>query len=198
MKTKLNNTIKATMLFIFTLMGAAVFAQSYYTPGQTYTFRNKINANQCIKVDVVFDANGNATVSKSLVAAETTDKANSFVFGPENEVEYNSSTSTIRYQNSADNYFVLNLNTTDFDSEAPTANGEATITCSCKEFKVENVGNCKIDSQTNGGIICVFCANENGCTECWPPKVTIKNSSGVFTNINHQVLIIKANNISYN
>ena len=112
-------------------MGATVFAQSYYTPGQTYTFRNKINETQCIKVDVVFDANGNATVSKSLVAAETTDKANSFVFCEDTRVTFDESANTFKFNGPLTDFFVINLDNVNQES-APIATGSLCIICDCK------------------------------------------------------------------
>lgn len=194
MKTQINHLIKISFLAVFAILSLTVSAQSYYTPGQVYTFRNKINVSQTLKVDIVFDAAGNASVSKSMVSPQANDKYNSFVFCDENRIDYSSESKCINFNGDLSNFLVIDLETI-VDGSSPLGGGVC-LTCPCsKPFKdVVGKGECKVTYTKENSSFSFNCEVTATCEECG--KLTISSNTG--TTSTNQILIIQTNSVNFN
>ncbi|OYU95818.1 MAG: hypothetical protein CFE21_11825 [Bacteroidetes bacterium B1(2017)] len=93
-----------------TLIGLTSYAQFNYVPGTTYTFRTLVSSTQSVQIDVLYDANYNATVTLTSVAAQPGDKRASHIFLPtNNEYTFNENTASIEVSKNNVYYKAINI-----------------------------------------------------------------------------------------
>jgi hypothetical protein len=193
MKTQFKTIIKTVIftLITFTFFGAS--AQSYYTPGQNYSFRNKIDATHTLKVNVVYDASGNATVTKSMVSPISTDIYNSFIFCDDSRVSYSSESNCASFTEELTDFWVIELETVNED--ASPVGGGVCFSCPCAKKLKDAVGvaECQVKYIKENSTFNINCEVTATCEECG--KLTISSGSG--TQSTNQILIIQANSVQF-
>lgn len=187
MKTKINNLLKIGFLAVFAILSLTVSAQSYYTPGQVYSYRNKINSTQTLKVDVVFDNAGNATVTKSIVDVMDSDKNNSFILANPDKVSF-SDASCVNLIGELNEFWAVELDNVN-GTAVPVGGLGGCPSCPCKKGK----GACSVAKiKTNNGYN-IWCDTTLDCDVCG--EMTFNKPSGEQTGT---VLIIQAKSVIFN
>jgi len=193
MKTKFNTIIKTVIFTLITLAYSGLSAQTYYTPGQVYTFRNKIDDTHTLQANVLFDAAGNATVTKTIESANSTDKKQSSIFCENERMNLNSETGCASFKGSVKEFWVIDLGST---NEVAVPEGGTTIcfSCPCKVSMGAGAGKCKVSDMTDGGATHnITCVVTDTCNECG----TLQRSSSKGSTDNNQILIIQANSVNF-
>lgn len=203
MKTLTNQFKKAIVMVAFFSLSILAFsnlsAQNYFTPGQQYVFRSIIPGGQTRVITIVFDANGNATLSSSLVAIDPSDKWASWSFTPSDETNFDATTNTFNITQNLDKYILISF--TDPTHTQATPLGGITISCTCtKQLPNSNpppAPDCTPSAQSTGpNCFCYTCTVNATCAAC---KQSNGSSSGPI-NPNKpydKYLIIKANSLNY-
>lgn len=195
MKTQINNLLKIGFLAVFAILSLTINAQSYYTPGQVYSIRNKIDDTHTLKVEFVFDASGNATITKTMVSSISSDKTQSAIFCDDERMNLSTETGCVTFNGDLTNFWVINIENVD-NSSAPLGGGIC-FKCPCKEQMDPKVagGDCKVSDMNDGGslhnLTCVVTAT---CMTCGELKSQTDN--GII--VTDQMLIIQANSINFN
>lgn len=167
----------------------AAITQSWYSVGTVYQFESKsaVNPQEVITFRVVYNAQGDAAITKSTRAATSQDKQKIFSFGPQQELMISfiqGQTNPTVYTYSTNNkYWII-----PFDNYVSLAmpGTETTITSTC----FGSDGSCDVSTIIDNGGTCSTCVPGANCINC---KMNISNST--FANTGG-VLFIKTNNVS--
>lgn len=184
---------KLSLCIILLCFAFTIQAQSWYTPGTNYVFESKSQSNpqQVVKLTLVYDNQGNATITKTTRNATGNDATRTCTFGPSGELSITSSQNEpdkIKYIYSTSNkYYLISFDT--YTSQRMTASdGTVTVICTCK------FGDGGSDPSLQGSPstgYCIVCVPGAGCTGgC---DMTVSNSIIV---ISGGTMIIKANSLS--
>lgn len=193
MKTQFKTLINACIFSMLTLTYFSVSAQSYYTPGQNYSLRNKIDATHAMKINIIYDTSGNATISKTIVSALSSDKYNSFIFCDVNRMNYNEESNCADFTEELLDFWVIDLETIVEDA-VPLGGGKC-FSCPCaKKLKgAIDAGTCDVLYIREGNTFNFSCEVAATCEECGKLEV----SSGNGSNSTNQILIIQANSVQF-
>lgn len=181
--------MKTLSCILLILLPGFLFAQQWFTPGTVYQFESKSTTNpqQVIMFSVVYNTQGNATITKSTHNATESDKEKSCSFGPRSELTISyvqGDVGIVNYTYSTTNkYWVISFE--NYTSKALAGN-TITITCLC----IAGEGSCDVATMSDNTGTCSTCIPGAGCMQC---KMEITESGITSTG---GIFIIKANNIS--
>jgi hypothetical protein len=171
----------------------ATFSQNYYQPGTSYTYRSlKATGNNSTSVlTVVFDANGNATVTRNESTSTASDKQVFQVLAPLTEVSTRTNSSdgkgALDITGDLSKYWAISF---DNPTAARTENG-ITIECNCKLGS--DGAKCSVSYLQQGNNLNATCVQESGCQTCEMKTTVVKDKSG---NMVGGVLLLKANSVA--
>jgi hypothetical protein len=178
--------------FLLLVGTIALQGQSYYQPGTTYTFRSLKSAGSTSVLSVVFDANGHATVSRSQVSSNNSDKQTFQVLAPLNEITTGTNSTDgdgeVGISGQLSKYWLIS-----FDAPATDARPNNTITISGACKPGNGSAKSSVSYMLNGNNLNATCVAESGCSAC-EMKTTV--STDPPKRISGGVLLLKANSVS--
>jgi hypothetical protein len=185
---------RCTFVGLFCLVScSAAFSQGYYEPGIAQTYRSlKASAsNRASVLTVVFDAGGNATVSRSESDSHAGDKQRFQVLAPVTEVSLRS--------NSSDGNGEVDINgdrskywAVAFDGPSAERTGNSVLVeCLCKVGS--DGATCSVSFVKQGNSLNANCVQEAGCQTCEMKTTVVKDKSEKITG---GVLLLKANSVT--
>lgn len=162
---------------------------NYFTPGQTYIFRSRIDENLTKVISIEFDAAGNATIMLTNDSVLPEDKAANYFFGPNNEFQFEEQINTIIITGDLSNYWYIYFNNPEHQSDnAATVGGtNLTVSCTCKKGSAPEAY-CDVAWTLQNDILCPTCVPNISCEECNEPKWS--NNP-----VNSTSLVVKASSI---
>jgi hypothetical protein len=187
MKTKFNTIIKTVIFTLITLAYSGLSAQTYYTPGQVYTFRNKIDDTHTLQANVLFDAAGNATVTKTTVNTQESDRNYSAIFASHDKIEFTEN-SSIKLVGSTNEFWAIEF-TNEVDNASPVGGGTLTASCPCKKGKA----NCTVSRIKAGTGYNIWCDTGLECDVCGEMQFSRPTGETTAT-----ILVIQAKSIIFN
>ncbi|MCC6182683.1 MAG: hypothetical protein IT237_12705 [Bacteroidia bacterium] len=162
---------------------------NYYTPGQTYIFRSRIDENQTKVISIVFDEAANATIFITVDSVLPVDESANFFFGPSAEFQFNEQSNAILITGDLSNYWYIYFDNPDHQSDNATTVGgpNVTVTCNCKKSMGPDPA-CEVSWVLENDMLCATCVPNGSCEDCKEPKW----SSGI---VNTTSIIVKASTI---
>lgn len=106
---------KKIILHLFTciVFMQSAFSQVYFQPGTPYVYRSLSPAGNTSVLTLVFDTNGNATISKSQETSLETDQQSFYVVAPIEEVSASTysdnNTGTVQVNGSTSKYWLVSF-----------------------------------------------------------------------------------------
>ena len=173
------------MLFIST-----VYGQTWYQVGEDYQFRSKSESNpeRTYVLSIVYDAGGNAVITKTIESNQSKDKVSSWYFGPSGDLAVNSSVNhEVQYEIIGQGSFFIVPFASPSEFGRMGNGGDKTISCACSS---SSSGKCSVSTILTGNTSCSSCVVEENCLTC---KMTVKDSNS--KSYNSSTLLLKANNV---
>jgi hypothetical protein len=144
---------------------------NYFTPGQTYIFRSRIDENQIKVISIVFDEAGNATIVITSDSVLPEDKAANYFFGPNDEFRFDEQANTILIIGELSNYWFIYFDNPGHQSDNATTVGgpDVKVSCDCKKGSGSDP-KCDVAWTLENDMLCPSCVPQASCEDCKDPK----------------------------
>ena len=177
-------------LFACIVFMQSAYSQVYFQPGTPYVYRSLSPAGNTSVLTLIFDTNGNATISKSQETSLGIDKQSFYVMAPSGEVSASTysdnKTGTVPINGSTSKYWLISFENPVNNS---LENNTVKIECICK---TGNEGaKCSVSYLQVNNNLSATCVPDQGCMSCEMKTTNIPNQSIVGGS-----LLIKANSVT--
>jgi hypothetical protein len=162
-----------------------LYAQTFEI-GKNYVYRSALlsddnTINQSLVLTIVFDAKNNATITRTIEKAQSSDGFNSFIAIPSAEAVHSDNDNFTEIKNLGTNAFFIPFETapTPKDPEGMRIGGSINIHCSCMQKAGIDItytgdGKCMPQTAIGRGELVVSCASQ-GCTGSCKQTTTIRS-----------------------
>lgn len=177
------------LAIVFVMLCMNSFGQSWFVADSNYVFTaiSAADSSQSVTLSVRYQANGDATITRSFSSVDPADKELSYYFGPDNGWSVQGDSLYLDQQYGY-KYWVVSFNT----YEKKIAGDIVTIICDCKKGSADADCNVVWHVTNNGYILTMGCVPGGGCNICKKPRV----SKGGAYDYQEPTLILNANTVS--